>query len=250
MPIQIRLSESTSLLVARCARICTSAPSRNHYQLYILRYSKAALKVRPCSVIRDVLRDTYISQTLPRPSQENPVPVSSYASESKYKTKVYRSSIPPRTYQYHQMTSSHQKPRRKHIQMRFERRRVSTSRTSSKMYLRCTRFHDLSAPSSVAKALCLQKMVILSRHGNLSSIISRYFASSRTSSQKYVLHITTTRCLYDILGTSVRQDGHEHPVVTCEGVFLNSFDRYHSGADRACWLQRSFRNRWSETQTF
>ena len=171
------------------------------------------------------------------------MPVSSYASESKYKTKLYRNSIPSGTYQ-------HQKPRRKYIQMRSQRRRVSTSRTSSMMYLRCTRFHDLSAPSSMAQALCLRKIVILSRHGSLSSITSRSFASSRTSSQKYVLDITTTGHLYDMLGTSVRQDGHEHPVVTCEGVFLNSFDRYRGGANRACWVQRSFRNRWTETQTF
>ena len=171
------------------------------------------------------------------------MPVSSYASESKYKTKLYRNSIPSGTYQ-------HQKPRRKYIQMRSQRRRVSTSRTSSIMYLRCTRFHNLSAPSSMAQALCLRKIVIFSRHGSLSSITSRSFTSSRTSSQKYVLDITTTGHLYDMLGTSVRQDGHEHPVVTCEGVFLNSFDRYRGGANRACWVQRSFRNRWTETQTF
>ena len=184
------------MLAARCARTSTSASSPNRFPSYVLRYSKPALKVRRCAVMSDFIRDTYISQTLPRPYQENRAPTSSCDSKPKLTLIPCENCLPMRLCQQSQTVLPHRKYHRRCLQTRSQRR----CPIWSVIYLKCTRYIDLSVHSSKAQALCPWKLVLLARHGGLSSTTSRSFASSRTSSQKYapILHVKTSGRLHVI----------------------------------------------------
>ena len=146
----------------------------------------------------DFIRETYISQKLPRLSQENRVPASSCDSKPKLTLILCENCLPMRHCQRSQTVSPHKKYRRRYLQTRSQRRYPIWS----VVCLKCTRYMDLSVHLSKAQALCLRKPILLARHGGPSSTTSRSFASSRTSSQKYalILHLPTSGRLHIIVG--------------------------------------------------